>query len=114
MEELQGRVVYEKADLGHAFDGDADRCLAVDENGHLVDGDQIMAIIGNYMKENGSLKDNHIIVTVMSNLGFTLMAKEHGITEELKASDQMAWVGAMNNIRNTAEEIVWKEVYELV
>ena len=42
------------------------------------------------------------------------MAKEHGITEELKASDQMAWVGVMNNIRNAAEEIVWKEVYELV
>ncbi|MBR3525475.1 MAG: phosphoglucosamine mutase [Lachnospiraceae bacterium] len=89
MEELQGRVVYEKADLGLAFDGDADRCLAVDENGHLVDGDQIMAIIGNYMKENGSLKDNRIIVTVMSNLGFTLMAKEHGINiEQTRVGDR--------------------------
>ncbi len=89
MEELQGRVVYEKADLGLAFDGDADRCLAVDENGHLVDGDQIMAIIGNYMKENGSLKDDRIIVTVMSNLGFTLMAKEHGIhIEQTRVGDR--------------------------
>ena len=50
MQELMGRVVYEKAHLGLAFDGDADRMLAVDENGKIVDGDQIMAIIGNHMK----------------------------------------------------------------
>ena len=56
MEELQARVVYEHADLGLAFDGDADRLLAVDENGKVVNGDEIMAIIGNYMKEQGKLK----------------------------------------------------------
>lgn len=51
MDELRARVVYEKADVGLAFDGDADRMLAVDEKGNIVDGDQVMAIIGNYMKE---------------------------------------------------------------
>ncbi|MBQ1488610.1 MAG: phosphoglucosamine mutase [Lachnospiraceae bacterium] len=89
MEELCARVVYEKANLGIAFDGDADRMLAVDENGKLVDGDQIMSIIGNHMKDQGTLKQNTIVVTVMSNLGMTLMAKEHGINlEQTKVGDR--------------------------
>lgn len=89
MEELKARVVYEKADIGLAFDGDADRLLAVDENGNMVDGDQIMAIVGNYMKQQGKLKNDKIIVTVMSNLGFTLMAKENGIAiEQTKVGDR--------------------------
>ena len=89
MEELCARVVYEKANLGLAFDGDADRMLAVDENGKLVDGDQIMSIIGNYMKDHGTLKKDTIVVTVMSNLGMTLMAKEHGIhLEQTKVGDR--------------------------
>ena len=89
MEELCARVVYEKANLGLAFDGDADRLLAVDENGKLVDGDQIMSIIGNYMKERGTLKQNTIVVTVMSNLGMTLMAKREGINlESTKVGDR--------------------------
>lgn len=82
MEELMARVVYEKANIGLAFDGDADRLLAVDENGKLVDGDQIMAIVGNYMKSQGKLKLDTIVVTVMSNLGFFLMAEKNGITAE--------------------------------
>lgn len=89
MQELQGRVVYEKADIGIAFDGDADRCLAVDENGKMIDGDQIMAIVGNYMKDKGKLSKDKIVVTVMSNLGFTLMAKENGIDlEQTKVGDR--------------------------
>lgn len=89
MEELQARVVYEKADIGLAFDGDADRLLAVDEFGNMVDGDQIMAIIGNHMKAKGELKNDTIVVTVMSNLGFTLMAKENGIKiEQTKVGDR--------------------------
>lgn len=89
MEELCARVVYEKANLGIAFDGDADRMLAVDENGKLVDGDQIMSIIGNFMKKQGTLKKNMIVVTVMSNLGMTLMAQEQGITlEQTKVGDR--------------------------
>ena len=89
MGELKARVVYEKANIGLAFDGDADRLLAVDENGKIVDGDQIMAIVGNHMKEQGKLKGNTIVVTVMSNLGFFLMAQEKGIkAEQTKVGDR--------------------------
>lgn len=89
MEELQARVVYEKADLGLAFDGDADRLLAVDENGKIVDGDQIMAIVGNHMKRQGKLKKDTIVATVMSNLGFFLMGEKNGITmEQTKVGDR--------------------------
>lgn len=89
MEELQARVVYEKANVGLAFDGDADRLLAVDENGSVVDGDQIMAIVGNYMKEKGKLKKNTIVTTVMSNLGFFLMGEKNGISiEKTKVGDR--------------------------
>ncbi len=89
MEELQARVVYEKANVGLAFDGDADRLLAVDEQGRIVDGDQIMAIVGNYMKAKGTLKKDTIVATVMSNLGFFIMAKNNGITaEQTKVGDR--------------------------
>lgn len=79
LENLKAEVVKQKADIGVAFDGDGDRCLCVDENGETVDGDMIMAVIGNDYKERGLLKDDTITVTVMSNLGFMLMAKEKGI-----------------------------------
>ncbi len=85
MDELQARVVYEKAAVGLAFDGDADRLLAVDENGKIVDGDQIMAIIGTYMKKKGTLKGDTIVATIMSNLGFSLSCEAHGITLERTA-----------------------------
>ena len=89
MEELKARVVYEKADIGIAFDGDADRMLAVDEMGNMVDGDQIMAIIGNHMKSKGMLKKDTVVVTVMSNLGFTLMGEREGIhLEKTKVGDR--------------------------
>lgn len=89
MGELMARVVYEGADIGLAFDGDADRLLAVDEKGRRVDGDQIMAIVGNHMKNQGILKDNTIVATVMSNLGFFLMGKAHGIhIEQTKVGDR--------------------------
>jgi len=89
MEELKARVVYEKAALGLAFDGDADRLLAVDENGDIVDGDQLMAICGCYLKEQGRLKNDTIVVTVMSNLGFVLMAKEKCLhIEQTKVGDR--------------------------
>ncbi|MCR4651727.1 MAG: phosphoglucosamine mutase [Lachnospiraceae bacterium] len=89
MEELMARVVYEKADIGLAFDGDADRLLAVDELGNTVDGDQIMAIIGNHMKKKGTLKKDTIVVTIMSNLGFSLMAKDNKIkVEQTKVGDR--------------------------
>lgn len=89
MQELCARVVMEKAQLGLAFDGDADRLLASDENGKIVNGDEIMAIIGNYMKERGTLKKNTIVVTVMTNLGFKLMGEANGINvEQTKVGDR--------------------------
>lgn len=89
MEELQARVVYEKAQVGLAFDGDADRLLAVDENGKQVDGDQIMAIVGNHMKNQGKLKGDTIVATVMSNLGFFIMGEKNNIQiEQTKVGDR--------------------------
>ena len=89
MEELMARVVFEKAKVGLAFDGDADRLLAVDENGEVVDGDQIMAIVGNHMKQQGKLKNDTIVATVMSNLGFFLMAEKNQIhMEQTKVGDR--------------------------
>ena len=89
MEELKARVVYEKAVLGLAFDGDADRLLAVDENGNLVDGDQLMAICGCYLMKQGKLAKNTIVATVMSNLGLVIMAKEKGLNlETTKVGDR--------------------------
>ncbi len=79
MDNLKKEVVRLGADVGVAFDGDGDRCLCVDEKGETVDGDMLMAIIGNDFKDRGLLKDNTITATVMSNLGFMLMAKEKGI-----------------------------------
>jgi phosphoglucosamine mutase len=78
-EDLQAAVLASGADAGLAFDGDADRCLAVDAAGNLVDGDQILAILGLAMKESGHLADDTVVVTVMSNLGFRLAMTEAGI-----------------------------------
>jgi phosphoglucosamine mutase len=90
MAELKARVVYEKAQVGLAFDGDADRLLAVDELGNIIDGDQIMAIVGLHMKEKGELAQNTIVVTVMSNLGFFMMCEKHKINAEqlMKVGDR--------------------------
>lgn len=84
-EDLMEVVKREKCDLGLAFDGDADRCLAVDEKGNLVNGDFIILMAGLYLKELGKLKDDTIVVTVMSNLGLMLAAKELGLKVEITA-----------------------------
>ncbi|MEQ2128928.1 phosphoglucosamine mutase [Caldanaerobacter subterraneus KAk] len=78
-EKLQQLVVEHKADLGLAFDGDADRLIAVDEKGNIVDGDHIMAVCAIDMKSKGKLKHNTVVATVMSNIGFEIALKEHGI-----------------------------------
>lgn len=82
MKSLIEYVKENNINVGIAFDGDGDRCLAVDENGEVVDGDQIMAIFGNYIKENGKLKNNTIVATVMSNLGLFIMGEKSGINIE--------------------------------
>lgn len=78
-EELMDYVVRKGCDVGFAFDGDADRCLAVDEKGNLVNGDFILALCGKHLKEINRLKDNTVVVTVMSNLGLDIAFKEMGI-----------------------------------
>ena len=69
IEKLQEFVKANKLDIGFAYDGDADRCLAVDENGNLIDGDAILYICGNYLKNKGELNDNKVVTTIMSNMG---------------------------------------------
>ncbi|MFQ9509617.1 MAG: phosphoglucosamine mutase [Lachnospiraceae bacterium] len=69
MEQLQQFVKENGLDIGFAYDGDADRCLCVDENGHIIDGDLILYIYGSYLKERGQLLNNTVVTTIMSNLG---------------------------------------------
>jgi len=78
-EQLQAVTVASEAHLGVAFDGDADRCLAVDSTGALVDGDQIMGVLATALKERGDLADDTLVVTVMSNLGLLIAMREAGI-----------------------------------
>lgn len=78
-EELMDYVVRKGCDIGFAFDGDADRCLAVDNKGNLVNGDFILAICAKHLKEIGRLKDDTLVVTVMSNLGLDIACKNLGI-----------------------------------
>ena len=80
LEGLKKEVLKQGADIGIAHDGDADRMLAVDEKGNVVDGDQIMVTCGIYLKEKGLLKNNALVVTVMSNIGLHLALKQAGIT----------------------------------
>lgn len=85
IENLISLVREEQLDVGFAFDGDADRCLAVDENANLVDGDRIMYIYGSYLKERGKLEGNTVVTTVMSNLGLYKAFDELGINYEKTA-----------------------------
>lgn len=85
IESLQKFVVENGLDVGFAYDGDADRCLAVDENGNLIDGDLILYICGKYMKENGKLRNDTIVTTVMSNLGLYKACDREGIKYEKTA-----------------------------
>ena len=79
MEELQDYVVRKKCDIGFAFDGDADRCLAVNEKGEVVNGDFLLTICAKALKESDNLKDNMLVVTVMSNLGLDIACEREGI-----------------------------------
>ena len=98
MQQLQAYVKEVKADVGLAFDGDADRVLAVDENGNIVDGDQIMSIIGLHMKKQGTLPYNTIVATVMSNMGMDIMAKNEGLKiEKTKVGDRYVLEEMLNS-----------------
>lgn len=85
MEALQSLVYDTGADIGFAYDGDADRCLAVDDEGQVIDGDYILYLCGKYMKEQGKLKDDTVVTTVMSNMGLYKAFDALGIQYEQTA-----------------------------
>ncbi len=84
-EKLQECVIENKADLGLAYDGDADRLIAVDENGNIVDGDHIMILSAVHLKKKQQLSNDTLVITVMTNIGLIVAAKENGIN--LKTTD---------------------------
>lgn len=105
IEGLRRLVTENKLDVGFAFDGDADRCLAVDEKGNIIDGDKLIAILSRYMKEMGTLKNNTAVVTVMSNLGFHRFMNENKIeTVCTKVGDRYVLEEMLNNGYNIGGE----------
>ncbi len=92
MERLCNTVKEQHLDLGFAFDGDADRCIAVDENGNIIDGDAIMYILGKRLKSRGMLNDDTLVATVMSNSGFFESLKKVGIKcEQTTVGDRFVY-----------------------
>lgn len=105
MEQLVELVKKRGCDVGFAFDGDADRCLAVDEKGNIIDGDKLIAILSRYMKEMGKLKNNAAVVTVMSNLGFHRFMNENKIdTVCTKVGDRYVLEEMLNSGYNIGGE----------
>ena len=105
IEQLVELVKKRGCDVGFAFDGDADRCLAVDEKGNIIDGDKLIAILSRYMKEIGTLKNNTAVVTVMSNLGFHRFMNENKIeTVCTKVGDRYVLEEMLNNGYNIGGE----------
>lgn len=89
LEELQKFVKENKLNLGIAYDGDGDRCLAIDENGNIVDGDMILSIFAKYFQEKGKLKKDTLVATIMSNLGLKKFAENNNINfEQTKVGDR--------------------------
>lgn len=98
IEVLQSFVKENKLDVGFAFDGDADRCLAVDNKGNVVDGDLILYVCGCYLKEKGELNNNTVVTTVMSNLGLYKAFDKKGISYEKTAvGDKYVYENMMQN-----------------
>lgn len=85
IEVLQRYVLEKGLDIGFAYDGDADRCIAVDHRGNIIDGDKIMYVCGKYLKEQGRLKGNTVVTTVMSNMGLYKALEREGIDYEQTA-----------------------------
>ena len=95
---LQELVKEKKLDIGFAFDGDADRCLAVDENGNLIDGDLIMYVCGKYLKEQGKLNEDTIVTTIMSNLGLYKACDKAGLRyEKTSVGDKYVYENMVQN-----------------
>lgn len=99
IEAISEFVKENKFDIGFAFDGDADRCLAVDENGNLLDGDKIVAIMAKNLKDKNLLAKNTIVVTVMSNIGLFKMAEKNNINVEITKVGDRYLLEKMNKFR---------------
>ena len=98
IEVLQAFVKEKKLDVGFAYDGDADRCIAVDENGNVVDGDRIMYVCGKYLMEQGRLADNTIVTTIMSNLGLYKACDKIGMKyEQTAVGDKYVYENMLQN-----------------
>ena len=98
IEPLKKLVREKHLDLGFAFDGDADRCIAVDENGNEVDGDAMIYILGKRLKMRGTLEDNTVVTTIMSNSGFVASLEEIGIKcVQTKVGDRFVYECMQNN-----------------
>ena len=105
LEGLQKFVVENKCNLGIAYDGDGDRCLAVNEKGEVIDGDIIMAIISNYLKSKGNLRNNTLVATVMSNLGLKKYAEKNDINfVQTKVGDRYVLEEMLENDYNLGGE----------
>lgn len=98
IEVLQAYVKEKKLDVGFAYDGDADRCIAVDENGNVVDGDLILYVCGKYLMEQGKLEGNTIVTTVMSNLGLYKACDKIGMKyEQTAVGDKYVYENMLEN-----------------
>ena len=98
IEVLQAFVKEKKLDVGFAYDGDADRCIAVDENGNVVDGDRIMYVCGKYLMEQGRLADHTIVTTIMSNLGLYKACDKIGMKyEQTAVGDKYVYENMLQN-----------------
>lgn len=98
IEQLQAFVVENQLDVGFAYDGDADRCLAVDEKGNIIDGDLILYLCGTYLHEHGELASNTIVTTIMSNMGLYKALDDKGISyEKTTVGDKYVYECMTNN-----------------
>lgn len=98
IEKLQAFVKENNLDVGFAYDGDADRCLCVDDKGEIVDGDKILYVCGRYLKDKGELNNNTVVTTVMSNLGLYKAFDKKGINYEKTAvGDKYVFENMMEN-----------------
>ncbi len=105
LEALKSFVKENNMSLGIAYDGDGDRCLAVDEEGNEIDGDILLAIFGNYLKDNERLNNNTIVATIMSNLGLNKFSKEYGIElKQTKVGDRYVLEEMLKNDYNLGGE----------
>ena len=105
LEGLKKFVIDNHMNLGIAYDGDGDRCLAIDEQGNEIDGDNLLAIFGEYLKEKGKLKNDTIVATIMSNLGLNKFAESHNIDlKQTKVGDRYVLEKMLKNEYNLGGE----------